>query len=102
MDAQLKKGILELCILQYLENGDMYGYPIMTEMKQYFPDVNDSTFYAILRRLHQEKMTEVYTGTEASGPPRKYYRLTIQGKNRLRQGKLEWHMICDILEQIGV
>lgn len=48
MDAQIKKGILEMCILKKLSEDDYYGYTLMQEMRKLFADVNDSTFYAIL------------------------------------------------------
>ena len=102
MDAQLKKGILEICILQLLKDEDLYGYPIMQEMKRHFPDVNDSTFYAILRRMNQEGLTRDYTGKEANGPPRKYYHLTAAGKTRLEQGISEWRRICNTMEHMGI
>ena len=54
MDAQIKKGILEMCLLLKLAKKDYYGYELMKEMNLLFPDVYESTFYAILRRLKKE------------------------------------------------
>jgi PadR family transcriptional regulator PadR len=102
MDAQLKKGILDMCILYYVSQNEMYGYDIMQYMHQYFPEVNESTFYAILRRLNKEKCTDTYLGTESNGPPRKYYRITDQGKIRLQANIQDWNNICNIVNTIGV
>lgn len=102
MDAQIKKGVLEMCILYKLSQKDYYGYPLMQEMKAIFPEVNDSTFYAILRRLHKEKMTEVYFGNESGGPQRKYYRITEEGLNRLQKSVNDWKELKQKVSGIGI
>ena len=68
MDAQIKKGVLEMCLLQKLSVQDYYGYHLMREMKVLFPEVNDSTFYAILRRLHKDGSAIVYDSDKSAGP----------------------------------
>ena len=74
MDAQIKKGIIEMCILKYISEKDQYGYPIMQKMEKYFPENDNSSIYVILRRLKSEGYTETYEGSESGGPVRKYYR----------------------------
>lgn len=102
MDAQIKKGILEMCLLYRLSEQDYYGYHLMQEMKKIFPEVNDSTFYAILRRLYKEGDTEIYEGEQSEGPKRKYYRITEQGKGSLEKAVLDWNEIKEIVEKLGI
>ena len=85
MDAQLKKGVLELCLLQCLSGEPKYGYDVIQTMRDCFPDVTESTFYAILRRLAKEGAADTFQGSESNGPVRKYYRLTPEGRDRLAE-----------------
>jgi len=71
MEAQIKKGILEMCVLYTIRDREMYGYDVMKSMKRHFPEVNESTFYAILRRLHADGSAEITLGEESNGPTRK-------------------------------
>ncbi len=102
MDAQIKKGILEMCLLKKLSQSDYYGYTLMQEMRKVFTDVNDSTFYAILRRLNKEGKTETYFGKESLGPKRKYYRITDFGICDLNSSVQDWKELQNIVEQIGI
>lgn len=102
MDAQIKKGVLDMCILYCISQNEMYGYDIMQKMHQYFPDVNESTFYAILRRLNKEGSAETYFGAESNGPPRKYYRITEEGKIRLQANIKDWNNISSKVNEIGI
>lgn len=102
MDAQLKKGILEMCILRYVEQHSPYGYDILQMMHRYFPEVSESTLYAILRRLHSEGATATFTGEVSKGPARKYYRITDAGQQRLAQMKEDWHRLQAIVSQLGL
>lgn len=102
MNAQIKKGILELCILFFLSQQDDYGYPLMQKMKIHFPDVEASTIYAVLRRLKKEGLANTYTGKESYGPDRKYYHITGEGKERLKQNLADWNQINRILKEMGI
>lgn len=102
MDAQMKRGILEMCLLYQFLSGDYYGYDIMVKMKKFFPDVQDSTFYVILRRLCQEGCTEVYYGRESGGPQRKYYRLTETGREYLENALESWRQLKSTVEELGI
>ncbi len=102
MDAQLKKGVLEMCILYVVSQKEMYGYDIMLMMHEYFPDVNESTFYAILRRLHKEGAADTYMGAESNGPPRKYYKITEAGIQALRLSIQEWRELNRSIEELGI
>lgn len=102
MDAQMKKGVLEMCLLHRLSECSQYGYPLMQEMKRYFPEVNDSSFYVILRRLHKEGLTEIYYGEASGGPKRKYYRITDAGRDYLAQAVSDWQAMEAIVHSLGI
>lgn len=102
MDAQLKKGVLELCLLQCLSGEPKYGYDVIQTMRGCFPDVTESTFYAILRRLAKEGAADTFQGSESNGPARKYYRLTDEGRDRLTQMAVDWRSLREILEKLGI
>ncbi|MCR5255482.1 MAG: PadR family transcriptional regulator [Acetatifactor sp.] len=100
MNAQLKKGILEICILEIIAREDTYGYPLMQEMKNHFPKMDESTIYSILRRLCKDGYTETYIGKESFGPSRKYYHITDSGRTALIQMHKEWDEIKKIVDDI--
>ena len=102
MDAQLKKGILDMCILYIISQEEMYGYDIMKYMGKFFPEVDESTFYAILRRLNKEGLTEVYYGQVSNGPQRKYYRILDKGRKNLQNSIIDWKNISIIVNEIGI
>ncbi len=78
MNAQFKRGIIELCVLSELVQEDMYGYMIINNISQHL-DVNENTIYPILRRLTKEGYFTTYLQESNVGAPRKYYRITKQG-----------------------
>lgn len=100
MDAQIKKGILEMCILLLISEKDLYGYELIKQLQAYFPEVNQSTFYAILRRLASSGITRVYFGEETKGPKRKYYNITEEGKRYLNKLLDDWNKLNEIIEDI--
>lgn len=102
MDAQLKKGVLELCLLQCLSGEPKYGYDVIQTMRGCFPDVTESTFYAILRRLAREGAADTYQGSESNGPMRKYYRLTDEGRERLTRMTADWRSLREIMAKLGI
>lgn len=102
MDAQIKKGILEMCILNCIEKESLYGYDIIQNMHKFFPEVTESTFYAILRRLYREGAAAVYEGQVSKGPVRKYYRITQQGQEKLAQMKEEWRYLQNVMDEMGI
>ncbi len=102
MDTQLKKGILEMCILFQLTKGELYGYEIMKIIQEVFPDVYDGSIYAILRRLNAEGYTETYMKESTGGPPRKYYRVTAAGKEYSQNMITEWKQLMKRVELLGI
>ena len=102
MDTQLKKGVLEMCILQQLGEDEAYGYEIMKVIKEVFPDVYDGSIYAILRRLNAEGHTASHMRESSNGPPRKYYRITPAGKTYLQETSGEWLLLVAGVQRLGI
>lgn len=100
--GQMKKGVLEMCILHICNENDMYGYEIMKRVTDAFPEINESTVYAVLRRLHTDGCTESYFGEHSGGPKRKYYRVTPKGQEELRKMISEWRELTGAIKQLGI
>lgn len=94
MDIQLKRGLLDVCVLAAIKNEDSYGYKIIKDMKPYI-SLSESTLYTILKRLETANMLTVRTA-EHDGRLRKYYRITQKGLQRIRDFKDEWNEILSI------
>ncbi len=88
MDAQLKRGLLDVCVLAAIKSEESYGYKIIKDLKPCV-DLSESTLYTILKRLEAAAMLTVRTA-EHDGRLRKYYRITENGLNRLNEFKAEW------------
>ena len=94
MDAQLKRGVLDVCVLAAIKNEDSYGYKIIKDLKPII-ELSESTLYTILKRLEETKMLVVRT-TEFEGRLRKYYHITEIGLQRVEDFKNEWKELMDI------
>ena len=94
MDIQLKRGLLDICVLAAIKNKDSYGYRIIKDIKP-FIDISESTLYPILRRLETAKLLTVKSA-EHNGRLRKYYSITEKGKKRIEEFKMEWNEIISI------
>lgn len=94
MDVQLKRGLLDVCVLAAIKNEDSYGYKIIKDMKPYIV-LSESTLYTILKRLETANMLTVRTA-EHSGRLRKYYHITDAGRKRIVDFKNEWKEILAI------
>ncbi|MBE6549145.1 MAG: PadR family transcriptional regulator [Ruminococcaceae bacterium] len=88
MDIQLKRGMLDVCVLAAIKNEDSYGYKIIKDMKPYI-EMSESTLYTILKRLETLNMLTVRVA-EHGGRLRKYYRITDEGLRRIEEFKNEW------------
>ena len=97
MNNQFKKGVLELCVLDLVRRKDFYGYELVQEISRDI-DISEGALYPILRRLSKEGIFETYLEESDGGPPRKYYRITGEGKTRAEAVRLEWE---DFQERIG-
>ena len=93
MNSQIKKGILDLCVLALLEKGDSYGYDLAGSLARKV-EVADGTVYPILRKLASEGVVSTYLQESQNGPPRKYYHLTDAGLKKLNSERDEWIKFC--------
>ena len=84
IQVQLKKGVLELCVLALLSRGDSYGYDIAARLAEAI-DMGEGTIYPLMRRLRGDGLVETYLKESDSGPPRKYFRLTEAGRESHEQ-----------------
>ena len=91
MDIQLKRGLLDVCVLSSIKNEDSYGYKIVRDIQPYI-SISESTLYPSLRRLESAEMLTVYS-VEHNGRLRKYYRINEKGLERLREFEDEWKEI---------
>ena len=96
MDKQLKRGLLDICVLAAIKSSDSYGYKIIKDMKP-FLTLSESTLYTILKRLEAAGMLTVHTA-EHNGRLRKYYHITDSGGARIRDFMEDWKEILSIYQ----
>ena len=96
MDMQLKRGLLDVCVLAAIKSEDSYGYKIIKDLKPYIV-LSESTLYTILKRLESAEMLTVRTA-EHDGRLRKYYRITDMGCHRIEEFKREWAEMLSIYQ----
>lgn len=89
MGAQLKKGVLEMVVLSKIDYMDSYGYDIYQEISKNMA-ISESTIYPILRKLTNDGLCETYLKESKEGPPRKYFRITREGKRHLLDQIKDW------------
>ncbi len=94
MNSQFKKGVLELIVLISVSKRDMYGYELISEVSKAI-DVNEGTVYPLLKRLTNEKYFDTYLVESNEGPSRKYYKITVLGKKRVKELKKSWKEFSD-------
>ena len=94
MDAQLKRGVLDVCVLKAIKKEDSYGYKIIKDVRPVL-ELSESTLYTILKRLEDSKMLVVWT-KEHDGRLRKYYHITNKGLERIESFKEEWKELMTI------
>lgn len=94
METQLRRGMLEICVLAAIKNKDSYGYMIIKDLKPVL-ELSESTLYSILKRLEESKML-IVKSVEHNGRLRKYYRITDLGIERIEEFKEEWEEMVKI------
>ena len=99
MDIQLKRGLLDVCVLTAIKNEDSYGYKIIKDMKPY-TELSESTLYTILKRLELAGMLTVRT-SEHGGRLRKYYHITQAGLGRIEDFKREWQDVMRMYQFVA-
>ena len=98
MDNQLKRGLLDVCVLAAIRGEASYGYKIIKDLKPYV-ELSESTLYPILRRLEAAQLLTVYA-SEHNGRLRKYYRITASGIQRIEDFKKDWDELLSIYQFI--
>ena len=98
MDGQLKRGILDVCVLAMLLRGESYGYKLVRDVSEII-EITESTLYPILKRLETAGQVTVRSA-EHNGRLRKYYRITGAGLERIRSFLGEWHEVMRVLNTI--
>ena len=88
MDVQMKRGLLDVCVLAAIQSEDSYGYQIIKDVKPYV-EISESTLYPILRRLEEGRLLTVRS-VEHNGRLRKYYHITDAGRARIEEFKGDW------------
>ena len=96
MDAQLKRGLLDVSVLTAIKNEDSYGYKIIKDVSPYI-EMSESTLYTILKRLETAELLTVRT-SEHCGRLRKYYHITQKGLSRIEEFKNEWREVMAIYQ----
>ncbi len=98
MDTQLKRGLLEVCVLKILTKGDSYGYQIVKDISEVI-EISESTLYPILKRLEQSDCLEVYS-VEHNGRLRKYFKIKTKGYEKISEFVLEWEKVMEVFKFI--
>lgn len=99
LNVQFKKGVLELCVLVLLDKQDRYGYELVQKISERI-DISEGTVYPLLRRLTKEGYFTTYLKESSEGPPRKYYKLTYEGRKYLRDLLQDWQEFTSGVEQL--
>lgn len=99
MDAQLRRGVLDVLVLSAIKNEDSYGYKIIKDLKPII-ELSESTLYTILKRLIDDQMV-VVRSEEIEGRLRKYYHITNKGRGRIEDFKSEWKELMSIYSFIS-
>jgi PadR family transcriptional regulator, regulatory protein PadR len=99
MNAQFKKGVLELSVLTMIGRRDYYGYELVEEISKIL-EISEGTLYPILRRLTEEKYFETYLQESSGGPPRKYYKITKLGRDFQKEQFKQWTEFNQQIEKL--
>lgn len=97
--VQLKKGVLEMCVLALISRRDMYAYEIAAALAEAI-DMGEGTIYPLMRRMQSDGLVEAYLVESPSGPPRKYYRLTGPGRTALENQRSGWSRFTTAVDAI--
>jgi PadR family transcriptional regulator PadR len=101
MTTQLKKGIIELCVLKLISDTPSSGVVIIEKMNRMLK-VSENTVYPILRRLSEKGLFQTHTEKSDVGAPKKVYTITLEGKKQLENGLHEWkEFMTDVTHILG-
>lgn len=99
IEIQLKKGVLGLCVLALLSRGNSYAYEIASRMADAV-DMGEGTIYPLMRRMQSDGLVTTYLEESPSGPPRKYYRITQTGRDRLAEQVEDWRTFTAAVDSL--
>jgi PadR family transcriptional regulator PadR len=99
IQTQLRKGVLELCVLTLLSRADAYGYEIATRLMQEV-GMGEGTIYPLMRRMQEDGLVSTYLVEAPGGPPRKYYHMTEIGQATLKAQRGEWKSFIASVENM--
>jgi len=99
VQVQLKKGVLELCVLALLSRADSYAYEIASRLAEGI-DMGEGTIYPLMRRMQDDGLVETYLVESTAGPSRKYYRLTEAGRASFASQKDAWRDFVGAVDAI--
>jgi len=99
VQVQLKKGVLEMCVLALLSRADGYAYDIASRLAEDI-GMGEGTIYPLMRRMQSEGLVKTYLEESTSGPPRKYYQLTKAGRTALAAQTAEWMSFAESVGNI--
>ena len=99
MNAQLKKGILDMLVLAMLEHTDRYGFELVERVSAHV-EIAERTIYPLLKRLRDDRLVTTYLRESDMGAPRKYYRLTTSGKDYLAEKKADWRQMSTAVDRL--
>lgn len=99
--TQLLRGVLDLCLLAVVHDGPAYGYEMTKRLRaRGLSIVGEGSIYPLLGRLEREGLVETYRAESNGGPPRKYYRPSLDGQRMLAEGIAEWRATRDAIDTI--
>ncbi|MEY8292876.1 PadR family transcriptional regulator [Carnobacteriaceae bacterium 52-44] len=100
-NSQLLKGVLDGCVLKTISRQEIYGYDLIKELQDMgFNDIKGGTVYPLLQKLEKNKLIDGKTKPSPDGPNRKYFTITEDGKNELKEFKTQWNDLVGVVEQI--
>ena len=99
LTIQFKKGVLEMCVLSLLQDGDRYGYDVACELSKTM-EVSDGSVYPVLRRLKDDGYVTSYLEEASGGPPRKYYVITDAGSDYMKSLQSEWKQLTGDINKL--
>lgn len=99
-NAQMRKGVLELCILSIVSQQDAYASDIIEKLKEARMIVVEGTLYPLLTRLKNEGLLSYRWEESTQGPPRKYYRITVEGQNAFDRVALSWKELVEAVDTL--
>ena len=99
LQIQLKKGVLEMCVLALLSKGDNYAYDIASRMAEAV-GMGEGTIYPLMRRMQNDGLVTTYLQESGSDPPRKYYKLTKSGAQALKSQMSDWQAFESAVRKI--